>query len=93
MITNLKRKQIYLYEECARALKRPAFTTKISESEYIRMAVKKYITKQMGSIVEEDPFQKIIWLCDKPHGPNDTSVHHDCINNGIHHKVINFIKN
>ncbi len=38
-MANLKRKQIYLDEECDRALKRLAITTRISESEHIRRAV------------------------------------------------------
>ena len=42
-MANLKRKQIYLDEECDRELKRLAITTRVSESEHIRRAVKKYI--------------------------------------------------
>ena len=74
---NLKRKQIYLDEENDRALKNLALTTNISESEHIRRAVKIYIAKQKGKIVEEDPLRKLIGLCDKPEGPSDASIHHD----------------
>ncbi len=76
-MANLKRKQIYLDEECDRALKRLAITTRISESEHIRRAVKKYITKQKDTMAEEDPLQKLIGLCDKQDGPTDSSIHHD----------------
>jgi hypothetical protein len=76
-MANLKRKQIYLDEDSDRALKRLAVTTKISEAEHIRRAVKKYIAKQKGKIAKEDPLLKLIGLCDKPDGPTDTSIHHD----------------
>ena len=76
-MSNLRRKQIYLDEESDRALKRLALTSKISEAEHIRRAVKKYIAKQKGKIAEEDPLQKLIGLCDKPDGPTDASVDHD----------------
>ena len=74
---NLKRKQIYLDEESDRALKSLALTTKVSESEHIRRAVKTYITRQKNKIAEEDPLRKLIGLCDKPDGPTDASIHHD----------------
>ncbi len=76
-MANLKRKQIYLDEESDRALKRLALTTKISEAEHIRRAVKKYIAKQKAKMTEEDPLRKLIGLCDKPEGPTDASIHHD----------------
>lgn len=76
-MADLKRKQIYLDEESDRALKRLALTTKISEAEHIRRAVKKYIAKQKGKMAEEDPLRKLIGLCDKPDGPTDASIHHD----------------
>jgi len=72
-----KRKQIYLDEESDRALKTLSLTTKVSESEHIRRAVKKYIEKQKSEIAVEDPLQKLIGLCDKPKGPTDASIHHD----------------
>ena len=74
---NLKRKQIYLDEESDRALKSLAIATKVSESEHIRRAIKKYVVKQRGNIPQEDPLQKLIGLCDNPDGPTDASVHHD----------------
>jgi len=77
LMADLKRKQIYLDEESDRALKRLALTTKISEAEHIRRAVKKYIAKQKGKMAEEDPLRKLIGLCDKPDGPTDASIHHD----------------
>ena len=76
-MSNLKRKQIYLDEESDRALKRLALTTKVSESEHIRRAIKKYVVSQKGKMTVEDPLQKLIGLCDKPDGPTDASVHHD----------------
>jgi hypothetical protein len=76
-LANLKRKQIYLDEESYRALKRLALTTKISEAEHIRRAVKKYIAKQKGKMTEADPLRKLIGLRDKPDGPTDASIHHD----------------
>ena len=76
-MSNLRRKQIYLDEESDRALKRLALTSKISEAEHIRRAVKKYIAKQKGKIAKEDPLQRLIGLCDEPDGPTDASVHHD----------------
>ncbi len=76
-MANLKRKQIYLDEESDRALKRLAATTKISEAEHIRRALKNYIAKQKGKMTEEDPLRKLIGLCDKPDGPTDSSIHHD----------------
>ena len=76
-MAKLRRKQIYLDEESDRALKRLALTSKISEAEHIRRAVKKYIAKQKGKIAEEDPLQELIGLCDEPDGPTDASVHHD----------------
>ncbi len=75
-MANLKRKQIYLDEQSDRALKRLALTTKISEAEHIRRAVRKYIAKQEGKKAEEDPLRKLIGLCDKPDGPTDGSIHH-----------------
>lgn len=74
---NLKRKQIYLDEESDRALKSLALATKISESEHIRRAVKKYIARQKGKMPEKDPLRQLIGLCDKPDGPTDASIHHD----------------
>ena len=74
---NLKRKQIYLDEESDRALKSLAIVTKVSESEHIRRAIKKYVVKQKGDIPKEDPLQRLIGLCDNPAGPTDASVHHD----------------
>ena len=74
---NLKRKQIYIDEESERALKTLALETKVSESEHIRRAVKKYIAKQKVEAVEEDPLEKLIGLCDKLEGPTDASIHHD----------------
>lgn len=74
---NLKRKQIYLDEESDRALKTLALATKVSESEHIRRAVKKYIAKQKVKIAEDDPLKKLIGLCDKLEGPTDASIHHD----------------
>ncbi|HDH86555.1 MAG: hypothetical protein DRG35_06730 [Deltaproteobacteria bacterium] len=76
-MANLKRKQIYLDGESDRALKRLAFATKISESEHIRRAVKKYVAMQKGKMPEEDPIWQLIGLCDKPDGPTDASIHHD----------------
>ena len=76
-MSNLRRKQIYLDEESARALKRLALTSKISEAEHIRRAVKKYIAKQKDKIAEDDPIRKLIGLCDEPDGPTDASIHHD----------------
>jgi Ribbon-helix-helix protein, copG family. len=76
-MSNLKRKQIYLDDESDRALKRLALTTKISEAEHIRRAVKRYIAKQRAKIGEEDPLRKLIGLCDEPDGPTDASLHHD----------------
>ncbi len=76
-MANLKRKQIYLDEESDRALKRLATTTKISEAEHIRRALKHYIAKQKSKMTEEDPLWKLIGLCDKPDGPTDSSIHHD----------------
>jgi hypothetical protein len=76
-VANLKRKQIYLDEESDHALKILAVTTKISEAEHIRRAVKKYIAKQKGNKAKEDPLRKLIGLCDKPDGPTDASIHHD----------------
>ena len=74
---NLKRKQIYIDEESDRALKNLAVATKVSESELIRRAIKKYVVTQKGNIPQEDPLQKPIGLCDNPTGPTDVSVHHD----------------
>ena len=76
-MANLKRKQVYLDAESDQALKRLAITTKISEAEHIRRAVKKYIAKQKGNKAKEDPLLKLIGLCDNPDGPADASVHHD----------------
>jgi len=76
-MANLKRKQIYLDEDSDRALKTLALATKISESEHIRRAVKRYIARQKGKMREEDPLRQLIGLCDKPDGPTDASIHHD----------------
>ncbi|MCP4665258.1 MAG: CopG family transcriptional regulator [Deltaproteobacteria bacterium] len=76
-MTNLRRKQIYLDEESNRALKSLALATRISESEHIRRAVKRYVGNLQGKMTEDDPLQKLIGLCDKPEGPTDTSMHHD----------------
>lgn len=76
-MANLKRKQIYLDEESDRALKNLAFTTKISEAEHIRRAVRKYIAKLRVGIVDNDPLKELIGLCDSPNGPTDVSIHHD----------------
>lgn len=76
-MANLKRKQIYLDEESDRELKRLALTTKISESEHIRRAVKRYIAGKKGRVAKEDPLKKLLGLCDNPDGPTDASAHHD----------------
>ncbi len=76
-MADLKRKQIYLDEESNRVLKRLALTSKISEAEHIRRAVKDYIAKQKVKMAEEDPLRKIVGLCDKPNGLTDASIHHD----------------
>jgi len=76
-MANLKRKQIYLDEESDRAIKSLALATKISESEHIRRAIKRYIARQKGKMAEEDPLRQLIGLCDKPDGPTDASIHHD----------------
>ncbi len=76
-MTNLKRKQIYLDEESNRALKILSLETKISESEHIRRAVKKYIGNQKPAIMGEDPIKQLIGLCKNPSGPVDASIHHD----------------
>ena len=76
-MANLKRKQIYLDEDSDRALKSLAIATRISESEHIRRAVKRYIARKKGKMPEEDPLQQLIGLCDKPDGPTDASIHHD----------------
>ena len=74
---SLKRKQIYLDEESDRALKSLAVATKVSESEHIRRAIKKYVVRYKNKITEEDPLEKLIGLCDDPAGPTDASVNHD----------------
>lgn len=74
---NLKRKQIYLDEETDRILKRLAFSTRISEAEHIRRAVKAYLSKQKVKKPKEDPLLKMIGLCDKPDGPTNASIDHD----------------
>ena len=74
---NLKRKQIYLDEESDRALKSLAVSTKVSESEHIRRAIKKYVVKHKSNIPDKDPLKKLIGLCDNPDGPSDASVNHD----------------
>ena len=66
-----------LDEESDRALKALALKTKVSESEHIRRAVKKYIARKKGKIAVKDPLQKLIGLCDKPEGPTDASIDHD----------------
>ncbi len=76
-MANLKRKQIYIDEENERALKNLALSTKVSESEHIRRAVKEYIAKQRINLIKEDPLLKLIGLCDNPHGPTDASIYHD----------------
>ena len=76
-MANLKRKQIYLDEESDRSLKSLALATKMSESEHIRRAIKRYIARQKGKMAEEDPIRQLIGLCDKPDGPTDASIHHD----------------
>ena len=76
-MANLKRKQIYLDEESDRSIKSLALATKISESEHIRRAIKRYIARQKGKMAEEDPIRQLIGLCDKPDGPTDASIHHD----------------
>ncbi len=76
-MANLKRKQIYLDEESDRSIKSLALATKISESEHIRRAIKRYIARQKGKMAEEDPLRQLIGLCDKPDGPTDASIHHD----------------
>lgn len=76
-MANLKRKQVYLDEESDRALKSLALATRISESEHIRRAIKRYIARQKGKMAEEDPLRQLIGLCDKPDGPTDASIHHD----------------
>jgi hypothetical protein len=55
VLANLKRKQVYLDEESDRALKSLAFSTKISEAEHIRRAVRKYITRLKTGIADDDP--------------------------------------
>jgi hypothetical protein len=74
---NLKRKQIYLDEESDRALKSLAVATKISESEHIRRAIKRYVIRYHNNIPDNDPIEKLIGLCDSPDGPSDASVNHD----------------
>lgn len=75
---SLKRKQIYLDEESERALKRLAVSTKTSEAEHIRRAIKNYIAKQkVDKDTEADPLQELIGLCDDPNGPRDAAAHHD----------------
>lgn len=76
-MANFKRKQIYLDEESDRSIKSLALATKISESEHIRRAIKRYIARQKGKMAEEDPLRQLIGLCDKPDGPTDASIHHD----------------
>ncbi|MBW1703057.1 MAG: CopG family transcriptional regulator [Deltaproteobacteria bacterium] len=76
-MANLKRKQVYLDEESDRALKSLAFTTKISEAEHIRRAVRKYIAKLKSGVGDDDPLKELIGLCDSPDGPTDASIHHD----------------
>jgi hypothetical protein len=76
-MANLKRKQIYLDAESDLALKTLALRTKISESEHIRRAIKRYIARLKADITNEDPIKKIIGLCDKPEGPTDASIYHD----------------
>ena len=74
---NLKRKQIYLDEESDRALKSLAVATKVSESEHIRRAIKKYVVKHKSKIPDKDPLEKLIGICDNPVGSTDASVNHD----------------
>ncbi|MEW6326661.1 MAG: CopG family transcriptional regulator [Thermodesulfobacteriota bacterium] len=73
----LKRKQIYIDEESDRALKSLASSTKTSESEHIRKAIKDYLAKKGVTRPQKDPLLKVIGLCDNPVGPNDASIHHD----------------
>jgi hypothetical protein len=77
VLANLKRKQVYLDEESDQALKSLAFSTKISEAEHIRRAVRKYIARLKVGIANDDPLKELIGLCDSPVGPTDASIHHD----------------
>lgn len=74
---NLKRKQIYLDEESDRGLKQLALSTKTSEAELIRRAVRDYLARQKTNILDKDPILDLIGLCDSPEGPTDASVQHD----------------
>lgn len=74
---NLKRKQIYLDEESERGLKQLALSTKTSEAELIRRAVRDYLARQKTNILDKDPILDLIGLCDSPEGPTDASVQHD----------------
>lgn len=76
-MANLKRKQIYLDEECDRILKALSLATRVSEAEHIRRAVRNYIAKQKTEVTKKDPLKELIGLCDKPDGPTDASIHHD----------------
>ncbi|MFH1147225.1 MAG: ribbon-helix-helix protein, CopG family [Pseudomonadota bacterium] len=77
-MSNLRRKQIYLDEESDQALKRLAVSTKTSEAEHIRRAIKSYITKQkVNKLTEADPLEELVGICDNPEGPRDASIHHD----------------
>ncbi len=76
-MASLKRKQIYLDEESERGLKQLALSTKTSEAELIRRAVRDYLARQKADIPEQDPLLDLIGLCDSPEGPIDASIQHD----------------
>ncbi len=73
----MKRKQIYLDEDSDRSLKHLAHSTKTSEAELIRKAVKDYLSKYRRKSPVKDPLLDLIGLCDNSKGPKDSSLHHD----------------
>lgn len=73
----LKRKQIYLDEDCDRVIKQISAKIKVSEAEIIRRAIKDYIKKNNAEMTGKDPLLSLIGMCDNPEGSTDTSIHHD----------------
>jgi len=73
----LLRKQIYLDAERDRQIKKLARATGLPEAEHIRRAIGLYVEDMKDVDSPEHPLLRLIGICDSPHGPKDSAVHHD----------------
>ena len=73
----MARKQIYLDEELAEALRALAARTGVPEATHVRAALRQYLDAHLAPLDRAEPLLEMIGLVNDADGPTDVAEEHD----------------